>query len=63
MAEWPPFGKELLTWLTIFSFGNMSICNFGCFHFDIKDGTVVLIAPVPVHCLPITLQPDMALGR
>ena len=28
VAEWPPFGKELLTWLTIYSLCHMSICNF-----------------------------------
>ena len=28
VAEWPPFGKELLTRLTICSLCIMSICNF-----------------------------------
>ena len=33
MAEWPPFGKNLLTRLTVCSLCIMSICNFGCFQF------------------------------
>ena len=33
VAEWPPFGKELLTWLTLFSLCILttSICNFSYF--------------------------------
>ena len=42
VVEWSPFGKELLNWL-IFQFG-------------FEGGTVVLIAPVPGHYLPFTLQ-------
>ena len=36
VAEWPPFGKELLIRLTVSSLCNMSICNFGCFPFWIQ---------------------------
>ena len=32
-AEWPPFGKEVLTWLTICSLCILSICNFSYFPF------------------------------
>ena len=32
----------------------MSICNFGCFHFGFESRTLVMIAPVPVHCLHFT---------
>ena len=48
--EWPPFGKELLTWLTVCSLCFiMYICNFSLF-------TVwVLLAPVPDHCFHFTL--------
>ena len=30
--EWPPFGKELLTWLTICSLCILTICNRGIKH-------------------------------
>ena len=31
VAEWPAFGKELLTWLTICSLCILTICNFSYF--------------------------------
>ena len=52
---WPPFGKELLIRLTVCSLCIMSICKFGCSHFGIADGTVILIVPVPVQCLHLLL--------
>ena len=33
VAEWPPFGKELLTRLTICSFCILTICNLSYFPF------------------------------
>ena len=33
VADWPPFGKELLTWLTICSLCILTICNFSYFPF------------------------------
>ena len=33
VADWPPFGKELLLRLTICSLCTLPICNFSHFHF------------------------------
>ena len=33
VAEWPPFGKQLLTRLTICSLCVLTICNISCFTF------------------------------
>ena len=33
VAEWPPFGKKLLTQLTICSLCILTICNFSYFTF------------------------------
>ena len=33
VAEWPPFGKELLTRLTIYCLPSLTICNFSYFPF------------------------------
>ena len=33
VAEWPPFGKELLTRLTVCSLCILNICNFSYFQF------------------------------
>ena len=63
MAELATFWETAAHLVNHFLLGIMSICNSGCFHFGIEGGTVVLIAPVPGHCLPIALQPDMVLGR
>ena len=51
IAEWPPFGKELPTRLTICYlvfclFVILVICRFG-----FEGGIWVLIAPVPGHCI------------
>ena len=51
VAEWPPFGEELLIRLTLRSLCIMSICY--CVvspHFGFECGTVALMAPVPGHC-------------
>ena len=37
VAEWPPYGKELLTRLTVFSVCNLSICNFSYFSFWFRE--------------------------
>ena len=49
IAEWQPFGKELLTRLTIFSLCILTICNFSYFPFGLEVGIWVLIAPVRGH--------------
>ena len=46
-----PFGKELLIRLIV-----CSLCIVFS-HFGFKGGTVVLIAPVPGHCLPLLFIP------
>ena len=33
VAEWPPFGKKLLTWWTICSLCILTICNISYFQF------------------------------
>ena len=43
LAVWPPFGKKLHSWLTVYLF---VLCLFGY-----EDWALVLIAPVPGHCL------------
>ena len=50
VAEWPPFGKELLTRLTICSFCILTISNFSCF----EGWMWVLIASVPGLCILFT---------
>ena len=50
---WPPFGKELLTRLTICSL--LTICNFlSCPCFGFEGGIWVLIIPVLGHCILVT---------
>ena len=46
-AEWPPFGKEFLTRLTICSLCIVTICNFSYFPFCFEGWNWVLIASVP----------------
>ena len=52
-AEWPPFGKELLTRLTTCSLFNLTICNFIYFRLGFEGGIWVLIVPVPGHCIRV----------
>ena len=55
IVEWPPFGKELLTRLTIIMlFCILTICNFSCFPFWFGGWIWVLIASVPVLCIRLT---------
>ena len=53
-AEWTPFGKELPTWLTICSLCILTICNFSYFPFGFEGGILLLIVPVPGHCILVT---------
>ena len=54
VVEWPPFGKELLTRLTICSLCMLTICNFSYFPFCFGCRIWVLIASVPGHCCLVT---------
>ena len=55
VAEWPHFGK-----IAVRSVGNMVSLSFVYLYFlfisyfGFKSGIWPLIAPVPVHCFPIT---------
>ena len=42
VAEWPPFGKELLTRLTICSLSILTICNFSYFRLGFEGWIWVL---------------------
>ena len=46
---WPPFGKELITRLTICSLCILTICNSVISLFSFEGGIWVLISPVPGH--------------
>ena len=56
IAEWPSFGKELLTQLTICSLCILTIGNFNYFPFRFLGRNLhwVLIAQVPGHCILVT---------
>ena len=54
VAEWPPFGKELLTRLTVYSLCIISICSFSYFPIWFEGRLWVVIALVPDHCLRFT---------
>ena len=55
VAEWPSFGKELLTRLTMFSLCILTFCNFSYFQkFGFEGWIWVLIASVPGICLLFT---------
>ena len=34
----------------------LTCCNFSCSYFGFEDGTLVLIASVPGHCLSFTFN-------
>ena len=59
VAEWPPFGKELLTRLTICLLYILTICNFSYSRFGFEGGLCVLIASVPGHFILVTLLRDV----
>ena len=54
VAEWPFFGKELLTRLTIYSLCILTFCNFSYFSFGFEGWIWVLIASVPGICILFT---------
>ena len=59
VAEWPPFGKELLTRLTICSLRSWTICNFSYFPFWFGGGGGVDLGSdcsVPGHCILVTFS-------
>ena len=51
VAEWPPFGKKLLTRLAICSLCVLPICSMSCFPFCFWGWSWVLIASVPDLCI------------
>ena len=51
VAEWPPFGKSLLTRLNICSLFILTICNFSYFPFWFEGWIWVLIASFPGLCI------------
>ena len=54
VAEWPPFGKQLLTLLTICSLCILTICNISYFPFGFEGWIGVLIASDPDLCIKFT---------
>ena len=55
VAEWPPFGRELLIRFTVcYLFILTVIVILVIYHFGFEGGTLVLIASVPGHCLSFT---------
>ena len=53
VAEWPPFGKELLTQFTICSLCIVTICNIS---FSFEGWIWVLTASVSGLCIHFTLS-------
>ena len=57
MAEWPPFGKDLLTRSTVCLFVLCIFVILAVSHFGFEGKTLVLIAPVVAgHCSPFTFN-------
>ena len=54
VADWPPFGKDLLTRLAICSLCILTICYFGYFRFGFEGWIWILIASVPGLCIRFT---------
>ena len=54
IADWPSFGKELLTRLTICSLCILTICNFVIPHFGFEGWIWFLIASVSGLCILFT---------
>ena len=54
VAQWPPFGKELLNRLTICFLCILTICNLVISHFGFEVGIWVLIAPIPCLYILVT---------
>ena len=55
VAEWPPFRKQLLIWLTLCSPRILTVILV-ISRFGFEDRSWVLIASVPGHCILITLN-------
>ena len=55
VAEWPPFGEELLSRLAVCSLCILTICNIGYFPFCFEGWFWVLIASVSGLCILFTL--------
>ena len=62
VAEWPPFGRELLIWFTACFLCIMTYCNSFISQFGFDGGTLVLIVSVPGLCLSFTLDALCALA-
>ena len=58
VAEWPPFGKELLTRLTICSLCILTIYNSIISRFGFVGGIWILIFLVPGLCILITFTKE-----
>ena len=58
VAEWPPFGKELLTRLTICYLCILTIYNSIISRFGFEGGIWIMIAPVPGLCILITFTEE-----
>ena len=56
VADWPPFGKVLLTRLTICSLCILIFVNLVISRFGFEGGFWVLIALVPGHCILVTFK-------
>ena len=54
ITDWPSFGEELLTRLTICSLCISTICNCRYFPIWFQGGIWVPIALVPDHCIFVT---------
>ena len=64
VAEWPPFGKELLTWLTILcSLCILTIAFFVISRSAFEDWIWILIASVPGLCIFFTLLTSLWSSR
>ena len=57
-AEWPPFGKALLTKKTICSLCILTICSLGYFPFWFWGWVWVLVAWFPGLCIRFTFSVD-----
>ena len=54
VAEWPPFGRELLVWFSYVLFVFLLSVILDISHFCFEGGTLVLVVSIPGHCLSFT---------
>ena len=59
VAEWPPFGKKLLSRFTLCI---LTISNFSYSRFGSESGIWVLIAPVSGHCIRVSCFTGEGIG-